>query len=363
MHSILAPVLCVLVSVTLVANAAGAGQAQERGPVTPVEPIAAIVEAFRTHDLVAVSDPHGNLQMHTFLRALVRDPRMTAVVDDIVVEIGNARYQALVDRYVTGAQVTLDDLRPVWQNTTVPNQLWADDELFAIVRAVNAARPRDRHLRILLGDPPIDWSVVRTRDDHFRWLSLRDSYPAALIQVEVLAKRRKALVVYGHMHFQRRQLASNLDMSGWRAHTLVSLLEQATPARVFTIWRLDDTLRELEPAVASWNTPGLATVRGTRLGAADVSLLSPARSRITFRDGAMVPVPQDQWRTLAIEDQLDAVLYLGAPDAMLQVEPPARACAGAGFLDERLRRIALTGIPAFEADRVRRLCGQPAPQR
>jgi hypothetical protein len=69
---------------------------------------------------------------------------------------------------------------------------------------------------------------------------MRDSYPAALIQVEVLAKRRRVLLVYGQLHFQRLNVMSNLDMQDWRMQTIVSLLERAGPTRVFTIWNVDD---------------------------------------------------------------------------------------------------------------------------
>jgi len=44
----------------------------------PLEPIAAIVDAFRTHDVVAVSDPHGNVQQQALLLSLVRDSRFAA---------------------------------------------------------------------------------------------------------------------------------------------------------------------------------------------------------------------------------------------------------------------------------------------
>jgi len=109
-----------------------------------------------------------------------------------------------------------------------------------VVRAVNATLPRARRLRVLLGDPPIDWTKMHERADHYQWLAMRDSYPAALIQVEVLAKRRRALLVYGQLHFQRLNVMSNLDMQDWRMQTIVSLLERAGPTRVFTIWNVDD---------------------------------------------------------------------------------------------------------------------------
>src|SRR5437868_9789599 len=39
---------------------------------TPAAAIRAIVEALRTHDIVAVGDPHGNMQVQAFLLSLVR---------------------------------------------------------------------------------------------------------------------------------------------------------------------------------------------------------------------------------------------------------------------------------------------------
>lgn len=93
-------------------------------PATPVEPIAAIVDAFRSHRIVALGDNHGNEQVHAFRLSLIRDPMFTATVDDIVVEFGSARYQHLMDRFVHGGDVPYESLRQVWQNTTQPEYEW-----------------------------------------------------------------------------------------------------------------------------------------------------------------------------------------------------------------------------------------------
>jgi|TARA_B100000315_G_scaffold186180_1_gene175468 erythromycin esterase-like protein len=88
------------------------GVAQERGRLRPVEPTAAILEAFQTHQVVALSEGgHGNEQSHAFRLALIRDPRFAATVDDIVVEFGNSLYQDTMDRYVQGADIPDDELR------------------------------------------------------------------------------------------------------------------------------------------------------------------------------------------------------------------------------------------------------------
>src|SRR5687767_13873324 len=74
-------------------------------PAVPLDPIPAILDAFRSHEIVALGDAHGTAQAQAFLKALVRDARFATTVDDIVVEFGNARYQDLVDRFVAGGQV------------------------------------------------------------------------------------------------------------------------------------------------------------------------------------------------------------------------------------------------------------------
>jgi hypothetical protein len=325
-------------------------------PPAPEPALDGVITALQSHQLVAITDPHGNAGMRDFLRRLVADPRFAETVNDIVLEIGNARYQALVDDYVNGAPVDESALAEAWLNTTVANQIAADIELFRLVRRINAQRPAERRLRLLLGDPPIDWSTVKTRADHFAFLAQRDSYPAALVQTAIVARGRKGLIVYGHLHFQRRNVASNFEMGDWRFQTIVSLIERAGPTRVFTIWRLEEELTEVFPAAAAWPAPAFASVAGTTLGAVDFGRLPPERPRIRIVDGKPVPVAKADYATLAIQEQLDAVLYLG-PDSRRPIEPSAEPCRRPGFLEERLRRIALTGIPRFEADSVRKLCG------
>lgn len=303
----------------LVLGIAASSSAQEPSPAprpaVPVEPIAAVLDAFQSHSVVALCDAHGNEQAHAFLLSLLRHPRFAAIVNDIVVEFGNAKYQDVIDRFVRGDDVPDETLRLVWRSTTMPHgaaDLPMFEEVFRAVRDINKPLPPERRLRVLLGDPPIDWDTVRGRDDHFAWIAMRDSHPAAVIQLEVLAKTRRALVLYGQLHFQRQNLFSNYDMTMWQAQTIVSLLERATPTRVFTIWGAGGTLETLQPDAKSWPIPRLAIVRGTVLGAADFSAYySGTMIRTTFKDGAGVATPKEEWRSMRAEDQLDAILYLG----------------------------------------------------
>lgn len=350
----LAAVLIVTMLVTI--RPAAQSPAQPRVPA-PQPAIDGVLNALRANQLVAISDPHGSAAMHDFLRRLFADPRFAEIGADLVLEIGSARYQSLADAYVNGDDISEEALAEAWRNTTVPNQLYADPEWFRQVRRINAGRAPDRRLRIVLGDPPIDWAHVRTREDHFTWLAQRDSFPAALIQTEIIGRGRKGLIIYGHLHFQRRNVGANFENGDWRTETIVSLIERAGPTRVFTIWRLEEQLLAVWPDAANWPAPAFVPVAGTSLGAVDMGRLTtfpPQRFRIA--DGKMQPVPKDQYATLPVERQLDAVLRLG-PDSQSSPVYSAAPCKTAGFLEERLRRIALTGIPKVEADNVRKLCG------
>jgi hypothetical protein len=93
-------------------------------PAIPLDPTRAILDAFRSHPVVALSEPHGNEQAAAFRIALIRDGRFADVVNDIVVESGNSRYQEVVDRFVSGQSVPDDTLRLAWQDTTVANFVW-----------------------------------------------------------------------------------------------------------------------------------------------------------------------------------------------------------------------------------------------
>ena len=328
-------------------------------PPLPAPALEGVIGALRANQLVAICDPHGSAAMQTFIRQLVADPRFADLVDDIVLEVGNARYQPLVDDYVNGKAIDESALAEAWRNTTVANQISADVEWFRLVRQINRARPAERRMRILLGDPPIDWTKVQTREDHFKWLAQRDSFPAALIQTEVLAKERRALIVYGQMHFQRRQMSSNFFMDDWRTQTLVSLIERAGPTRVFTVWTLADELTGAFPEARSWSRPAFAVVRSTSLGRLDIARLYPNRPRMQIVDGAMKPLPADAWTALPIDQQLDAVIYFGTSADDVRIQPSTEPCAQPGFLKERLRRIALVGIPRFEAEAIEKLCAAP----
>ena len=95
-----------MISIWTLETPAARPQPNSTKPAIPREPIAAILDAFRSHSLVALGEGrHGNEQGHDFRLSLIRDSRFPAVVNDIVVEFGSASHQAVMDRFVRGEQV------------------------------------------------------------------------------------------------------------------------------------------------------------------------------------------------------------------------------------------------------------------
>lgn len=156
-----APFPCLL---TMVATAAAATQqGPTLRPAVPVQPIATIIDAFRSHSVVALGEPHGNEQAHALRLALIRDPRFAATVDDIVVEFGNARHQDLMDG--SCAATISATMRFAASGRTRPRSPvfetgQSTKSFLRAVRTVNASLCRGRQLRVLLGDLPIDWDAA-----------------------------------------------------------------------------------------------------------------------------------------------------------------------------------------------------------
>jgi len=338
-----------------------AAQTSAPAPPTPSEPFAGILDAFKTHSVVAVSDPHGNVQMHVFLLSLIRDQRFPDAVNDIVIETASARYQDAIDRFVRGDDLSREVLRKAWEEHSVPTGGLSGqtEEFIRAVRAVNTSLPDARKLRVIAGDPPIDWENVTSPQDHRRWIELRDFYPADLIRRQVLDRGRRALVIYGQGHLQRRQIVSNYDMSTWQAQTVASLVERDAGVRIFNVWTLFNMNAELADSIASWHVPSLAIMKGTTLGARDFGVYDRGLgdgTRFAVRNGQLVPLPREQWTMLRMEDQFDALLYLGPPASLTYGTIPAELCHDSRFVETRLQRLARFA-PPVEVENFKRGCG------
>ncbi|HVQ14032.1 MAG TPA: hypothetical protein VMS40_10590, partial [Vicinamibacterales bacterium] len=159
---------------------------------------------------------------------------------------------------------------------------------------------------------------------------------AEVIRREVLAKNRRALVIYGEGHLQAKTERPARSMAG---------LLQAAGARVFTITSTFADLSAFQPDLTSWRTPAFAPLRGTRIGAAPLERLF----------GPLPPEPFFQEHP-RIEDHFDAVLYLGPESSMTLGPPPYPRCTDSAYVEMRVARMVLSGMPDTVRDRLTSEC-------
>jgi hypothetical protein len=206
----------------LTASCTGGGA----GPGAAALPLAdAVLEAFNTHRLVGLGEIHGVQTHGDALALLLSDPRLGGVVDDVVVEFGNALYQDTIDAFTAGQPVNDADLRLVWRNTTTsPLDTYDEpmyEQVYRTVRAANWAQPPGRRMRVLLGDGPIDWAKVTTSEEYRYWARLHGPvFWAPLVKKEVLAKDRRALLCFGLDTFA----GANPAVGGERIYRIVDLV-------------------------------------------------------------------------------------------------------------------------------------------
>ena len=338
----------------------GFADAQRDNPgmtAVPIDPITGILEMFKTHDVVALSEgSHGNEQGHAFRLALIRDPRFSAAVNDIVVEFGNAHYQAVIDRFVQGQQVAYEELRKVWQDTTQRGTVWDRplyEEFYRAVRDVNAALPVERRLRVLLGDPPMDWDAPQ------RSRTLRtDDFPASLIQREVMSKQRRALVIYGGMHLVRTHtpylpakdaalapMAATL-LSQFQNGSIVAQLDRMG-ARVFVVATSTDfDISTIQANAVEWRRPSLALIRGTPLGlASSLTYFPRSLPVIRGRGGVQETLQPDLTAVPPMQQVVDAILYLGPPSSITHSRLSRELCTDPNYLKMRLERLSEVASP------------------
>jgi hypothetical protein len=258
-------------------------------PAPSAAVIAEIAKQFDQHALIMVGELHRWEQLHAFLREMVRDPGFVCRADDIVIEFGNSRLQSIADDYAFGRKVTDVQLQNLWRETAVPFT-WNSPvyrQLLETIREINEKNLCDHQIRIVLGDPPLDWSKIQTVKDYASWTN-RDASYAEVVEREVLAKRHHAFLLAGQYHVVKNRAESDDD--GPRA---AEIIERKHPGTLFSIVAAPPAAAgalHLSPA------PSFKLVSGTNLSDADFSLIATMN-------------PHKKWPPF--RDVVDGVLFIG----------------------------------------------------
>jgi len=284
----------------------------------PLDATTAIIQALNDHDVVIVGEWHGDKQEHEWLRKLVSTPEFADRVDDIVMEMGNSLYQKSVDRYIAGENVPLEQVQKAWRNTAgaigAPSPVYA--LLYETVRETNQKRRGKHQMRVLCGDPYVDWAQVKDREDVGPYLGNRDQWYAQVVKNDVLAKKHHALLIGGGGHFLR-----------WNGPGYIERELRAAGAHTFfvvfgtnAVGDYDDLDRRFD----SWPIPAIVPLSNNWAG--DLPAMP-----VLF-GGTEPPTP------VKIGQLADAMLYVGPRDSLRHVFMPRSELDGTAYGKEIARR-------------------------
>jgi hypothetical protein len=298
-------------------GSAASGSDGGHDELRPVNGIRAVLNAMDRYPLLGIGDNHMCEQSHVFLRSLVQYRAVQDKINDIVVEFGNALYQDTADRFFLDlGTVDYADIATMWRNTIGGRVYWdapVYEQFYRTVRSINEKLPRERRIRVVLGDVDIDWSQIRSVADAGKLPpgDRRETFYAEVVEREVLAKERRALLVVGGNHLRRGIHTGPSDMSpplDPNQPSAGTLLANRHPRSLFVILpytAVSAAIHSLPPGIperlaqtlASWTAPSIATLAKTWLGPQ------------TMSDRALDP-------NSTFQDQADAILWLGPDEAL-----------------------------------------------
>ncbi|TJY37057.1 tetratricopeptide repeat protein [Pontimicrobium aquaticum] len=255
-------------------------------PLVPQDALQAVVKAFDSTSIVAMGERHNVEEVQDFYLDLLSYKPFIDKVNDIVIELGNPLHQDLLDEYIYGGDVSMEELKKVWRDGTHSivhaYQNSSIQKFLKKVRDVNKALPKEKKIRVLGGDSPIDWSKIKNSKDWRIMMSRRDRYYGTLVWDEVIDRGRSALLIMGADHFKR-------DNPRPMYLNIVSFLETRMMdegKKVSIINYYDKPLEGID-----FKKPFVTKIKGTKIG--------DERN-------------QPRYGGLKYERQVDAIIYFGA---------------------------------------------------
>jgi hypothetical protein len=322
------PIICFCAVALASAATAQTPAPSPRDPI-PEDASRAILAAFGRYAIVGMEAGHSMKDIDDFILSLIRQPGFPLIVNDIVLECTNSKYQSVLDRYIAGENVSFEQVSRAWRTSGPP---CADFHVgvFPLIRRINLRLPTDKRLRVLAGEPPVDFDSITTEAQarNYYGSGRREESMAAVIEREVLVKHRKALVLYGGFHLMH----SNRGGNG------VALYERKYPGITYVIW-VNETgcsgtnafTRAIESRMADWPVPSVAGIRNTTF--AQLDDLSPS--------------PFGRW-----SESVDAVLYLGPRDLLLKQPVPAYMWLDSSYIRELHRQASVPGAATTRAQEI-----------
>ena len=190
---------------------------------------------------------------------------------------------------------------------------------YEAVREVNMKHTCPHPVRLVLGDPDMDWAKIDTVEQ-LKAVPDRDQFFADVVEREVLAKKHRALLISGALHalksYPKREPG---DDAGFSEPSAAQLIERKRPGSIFIVGLVTtpaaaETMKMPPP-------PSFRVVKGSALEKLSFSIIAPAwDAKPVIVNGKHDWELTDSNAWASMGKVVDGVLYLGGDET--RVFPP-----------------------------------------
>ncbi|HEY0740306.1 MAG TPA: hypothetical protein VGD40_02555 [Chryseosolibacter sp.] len=282
-----------------------------------------IINAFGTYQVAGLAEIHYNVETWKLIQQIIKDNQEAQAFRVFAFEGGNSLYQATMDDYVNGGDVSVQELKKVWRNNTLINTTYDAPVYLEFINSIRQANEKlapGKKFRIILLDPPIDWATV-TSDIQFKsFQAQRVNSMIEIIEKEVYAKNEKVLFIAGSNHTSRSLPTAPVPSA-------LSSLEERHPGTTLSIgvyngFGVDDNeLSEIEANFQGWPLNSIVLLEGSAVG----EIPAATNTRMKGSGGTLV----DPFNGAPLKSVHDALVFVGNRNSLTVSDPATAICGSA----------------------------------
>lgn len=303
-----------------------------------------ILDLYKQFPIVAIGEgQHNSALTFEWLSTLINEEEFPVVVKNIVVEFGASEYQFVMDDFVNDKDVPDSLFQKCWRETT-QIMVWDSpiyEHFFREIKEINKGLPEGKRIRVLLGDQ--SFGSKRFDDEHV----------FHIIEKEVLGKNQTALLVYGDLHFVKKDIFTNYAPAAELKKefmNVIQFLEINYPDKAFSIWGSVNTTDSLTSEILARENikvPSLIYTANSELGEVDFRVFYPYPTG--FRSDAYGnDIEESQHIQMPIKQIVDGIIYRGTWKEQNYLAPrPDHIYADTVYLNELIRREQIVNIPPY----------------
>lgn len=275
-----------------------------------------IIETFKDCNIIGLGEGgHGLKNSHHFFHTLFDNKTIQEILDVVIIEFANTDYQAILDQYIFGETVDLDDLRKTWRESTQPGRQGEVPiyfELLKKVRSINKKLPQHKKIRVLGGDPSINWKKINDFKDYKKQMGYsRDKFPAELAINFGIKQAKKVLIIYSEVHLTK---IPNIILDP-NYQSITSIINKKHPAAIKTIGTIYSESLLAEDYFNHCQLYSIINLDKNELGKIPAYKIF---SKSLYKSSKEISVFEGQ----KIEDLFDALLFVGQYNSLKRYPMP-----------------------------------------